>query len=162
MDSNAQQPAPAQTGTQPSPATPPPAEAAAPAAPAQPAPTTPPPAAPATPPADPTTPTPEHKSSKLGLLLGVLAAVVVVIGGVMLYSFYQNKSASSLYQNAYKTQSQVSVTPSPMPSPTMGAVKSGDARLDQQSGAVDASMDSLNTDIKSVDAGLSDQQGNLN
>lgn len=165
MDPNAQQPVPIQPAAQPAPATPPSTKAtAAPVMPAE-TPISTQPVAPVQP-STPAVATPDvpagNKSSKLGLLLGVLAAVVVVIGGIMLYQFYQNKSASSLYQNAYKTQSKVTVMPSPMPSPTIGAVKTGDAQIDQQSNSIDSSMNSLNADIKNVDTGLSDQQGNLN
>ena len=103
-----------------------------------------------------------RKFSNMWIVIIVVIALILAVAGWFVYSSYMTnmtKSANSKYQGAYYEKQ---VSPTAMPTPTIGAVKSGDAQLDQQSDAIDTSMDKLNTDISNVDKGLQDSSVNLN
>ena len=121
--------------------------------------TIPPVSAPAQPAATPAPATPPvKKSSKLGLVLGVFAVLLLAGGGWFGYQYYMNKSSQGMYQGAYKDSTEA---PTVTPSPTIGAVKSGDAELDEQSDTIDDELDKVNTDVNDVDQGLQDKAPDL-
>lgn len=89
----------------------------------------------------------------------IIVVIVIVLGlaGLLIYQYYINKPTGSMYKNTTST-----ITPTAAPSPTIGAVKSGDQQLDQQSDAIDQNMEKLNNDVRGVDSGLNDKAIDLN
>ena len=106
--------------------------------------------------ATPAAPFPPKKSSKMGLILVIIVLLVLAVAGWFAYSYFMNKSSDSMYQGAYKDKKV-----SPTVVPTVGAVKSGDTQLDQQSNAIDESMKKVEEDVNGVDTGLNDQAVDL-
>jgi uncharacterized protein HemX len=171
---NSAQPAPASSPTTPD-ANTAPAPVAPATAPAQPAATTaeqPPAAAPVPPTTTPTgTPPPPNaasaaapatpaqpapaKKSPMKLIIILIVLLLLAVGGYAAYQFMMPQK-SSMTQSANRE-----VSPTTAPVPTEGPVKSGDAKLDEQSDAIDKSMEKLNNDVENVDKGLQDQADTL-
>jgi len=96
----------------------------------------------------------KKSSSKMWVIMIVFIVLILAVAGWFLYQYSMNKP-NSIYGDKM-------TTPTTVPSPTLGAVESGDKQLDQQSTTIDDSMNKLEDDIKGIDSGLNDKPENLN
>ncbi|GEM_PF-5665888 len=96
------------------------------------------------------------KSSNTLPLLGVFLGSLILLAGVI----YYRSSNNSQSQPSYSVNQNADVK-SYNTSPPPGKVTSSDSQLDQDSQAIDNSLNALNTDVSNVDKGLNDQSVDL-
>lgn len=112
----------------------------------------------------PATPLPATHGSSPVLIIGAVALLIVaIIGGVYMYMYMQYKG-TSLSKKAAMIQTNtlpLSPTITPVPSTALGSTSTSDTQLNNDVNTVGKSLDSLESDISGIDAGLQDQSVNL-
>jgi len=100
-----------------------------------------------------TQPAPEVKSSSKKVLLGVIAASILLFGVIIIYAL-STQSTNTSKTNSYKNYQSLSPTPSSVTSTT-------DTQLDKDTQNIDSNINSLDSDVNSVNQGLNDKPVDL-
>jgi hypothetical protein len=119
----------------------------------------------------------ENKKNHLILVVGIVAAILIVSGGIFGY-FYLNQKNNPLSnqpivptptlepaspdQSISSDNSVLTVTPSPVETNGISASSGNtNTQLDQDTNTLDTNLNSLNTELSGIDQGLNDKQTNL-